>query len=278
MQAYRGMDIGTAKPTRDLLAKLPHKLIDILDPSEQYTAGDFVRRADEACSAITLSGRLPVVAGGTGFYLRNFICGLPAAPPADPDIRAAVMSELASLGPEVLRSELASVDPASAARIHQNDHYRLTRALEIVRATHRPMTDFAPASERRQDRDFLILGLERPREELHSRIDARVDAMFALGLPAEVAKLRAAGCGAGTPGMQAIGYREFFEIETAAMPKGVPDMEAIKERIKLDTRRYAKRQMTYFRALPGIRWIRPEPEILSNLVLAFLADSAVFGL
>ncbi|HET7839828.1 MAG TPA: tRNA (adenosine(37)-N6)-dimethylallyltransferase MiaA [Rectinemataceae bacterium] len=256
MQAYRGMDIGTAKPAPELLGRLPHHLIDILEPSEQYTAGDFVRLADEACETIVSAGRLPVVSGGTGFYIRNFICGLPAAPKAESGLREAVAADLVRLGRAALRAELASLDPASAARIHENDEYRLTRALEIVRATGRPCSDFAPGLEPRRRWRFLVAAVERPRPELFARIDARVEAMFEAGLEAEVAGLIAKGFGPEAPGMKAIGYREFLEAG-----EGEP-----KERVKLDTRRYAKRQMTFFRALPGVSWIPPEASALASLL------------
>lgn len=256
MQVYRGMDVGTAKPDAVLLSRLPHRLIDIRDIGEQYTAGDFVRLADSACAEIARAGRLPIVAGGTGFYLRNFICGLPDAPAADPALRELIARELAESGAEALRAELAAADPGSAARIHPNDLYRLTRALEIVRGTGRPMADFAAGVVPRPGFRFAAFCLERPREELYARIDERVDAMMAAGLPEEVAALRRAGHGAGEPGMQAIGYREFFELspEGPMTGRGLADIAA---KIKLDTRRYAKRQMTFFRGLPGIERIGP---------------------
>jgi tRNA dimethylallyltransferase len=210
MQAYRGMDIGTAKPGPEELSRLPHRLIDIRDPDEQYTVGDFVHLADEACELLSAAGRLPVVAGGTGFYVRNFIFGLPSSPAASPALREAVARDLEALGPEALRAELEAGDPESAARIHANDVYRLTRAVEILRATGRPMADFAPSSSPRGRYRFLPVELSRPREELSRRIDARVDAMFARGLAAEVVALAERGYGPEAPGMKAIGYREFF--------------------------------------------------------------------
>jgi tRNA dimethylallyltransferase len=256
MQAYRGMDIGTAKPGHDLQARLPHRLIDILDIDQQYTVGDFVRLADEACAGIADAGKLPIVAGGTGFYVRNFICGLPAAPAADRAMREAVAADLALRGVAALRSELEAIDPESAARIHGNDLYRLTRALEITRTTGRPLADFAAPASPRPGRRFAMFGVVPSQAELAARISARVDTMMGSGLAQEVAALRAAGHGPLEPGMRAIGYREFFELEGAGL-------SAIAERIKLDTRRYAKRQMTYFRGLPGIEWIDAGPERLA---------------
>jgi tRNA dimethylallyltransferase len=276
MQAYRGLDIGTAKPGPDVTERLPHELIDICEPSEQYTAGDFARLADEACARAWGLGSLPVVSGGTGFYVRGFICGLPGGPAAEPAQRERVARDLAERGSAALRAELAALDPASAGRIHECDDYRLTRALEIVRSTGRPMADFAPPSAPRKGIDFLVLGLERPREELYARIDERVEAMFAAGLAEEVARLRAAGCGPDTPAMKAIGYREFFAREFFG-PAAQGSLDAVKAAVKLDTRRYAKRQMTYFRALPGIRWIGPDSGLLAGLIREFLASPGMAG-
>lgn len=244
MQVYRGMDIGTAKPSAQERGLLPHHLVDIFEPSQQYSAGDFVRLADEASSDIASRGGLPVISGGTGFYVKNFVCGLPAVPASDPEIRARVAAELAERGPEALRAELSAGDPVSAARIHEHDLYRLSRAVEVLRGTGRPLSDFAASSGARAGRDFLLVELTRPREELYARIDARVERMFAQGLPAEVDALRAKGLGAEAPGMKAIGYREFFE-------PGLSPSE-IEELVKRDSRRYAKRQETFFSSLPGL--------------------------
>ncbi|MBL8967170.1 MAG: tRNA (adenosine(37)-N6)-dimethylallyltransferase MiaA [Spirochaetaceae bacterium] len=253
MQAYRGMDIGTAKPDAALRALLPHRLVDILDPSETYSAGDFVRLADEACAEIAAAGRLPVVAGGTGFYIRNFILGLPSAPTADPAVRAAVAADLAARGIEALREELRLGDPRAYGRIHRNDEYRVCRALEVLRASGRALSDFAPPSEARSRYRFLVVALARAREELYARIDARVDAMLAAGLPAEFRGLRAAGFGPEAPGMKAIGYAEFFEAEAAGLDPLSPEgLAATAELVKRNTRRYAKRQETFFRGLPGL--------------------------
>jgi tRNA dimethylallyltransferase len=267
MQAYRGMDIGTAKPSADLKERLPHRLIDIRDPDEQYTAGDFVRLADAECASLLQAGSLPLVSGGTGFYLRNFICGPASAPPSSPEIRAQVALDLERRGLESLRAELAACDPASAIRIHGNDVYRLTRALEILRASGKAPSVFAPRTEARTDWDFLVVGVERPREELKARIASRVAAMMEAGLAEEFAELKAAGYGPEAPGLKAIGYREFFEME--GRPLG-----EIAKAIELHTVQYAKRQMTFLRALPGIVWIGPDAERLGSLVEGFLSGSA----
>ncbi|MDX9783934.1 MAG: tRNA (adenosine(37)-N6)-dimethylallyltransferase MiaA [Spirochaetia bacterium] len=263
MQAYRGMDIGTAKPGPELRSRLPHELIDIKSPDEQYTAGEFAARADALCAVLTSRGVLPVISGGTGFYLRNFVCGLPSAPPADPRLRAAVAADLQSRGPQALRDELFDTDPDSARRIHERDLYRLTRAVEILRASGQAPSSFAPGALPRKEYEFLIIGVERPREELKERITLRVHAMFDEGLPVEVEALRNRGYTASCPGLKAIGYREFFEMEGSSHSR-------IAEAIALHSLQYAKRQMTFLRALPGIVWIRPEAEKLKQIVQSFL--------
>ncbi len=263
MQAYKGMDIGTAKPGPELRARLPHELIDIKEPDEQYTAGEFVARADALCADLDARGMLPLISGGTGFYLRNFVCGVPSAPPADAQVRAAVSADLRNLGAQALRDELLRADPESADRIHERDIYRLTRAVEILRASGKPPSCFAPSSLPRRDYDFLIIGVERPREELKARIDLRVKTMFSAGLPAEVDALRGRGYSASCPGLKAIGYREFFEMEGAGLRE-------IAAAISLHSLQYAKRQMTFLKALPGITWIKPDAERLKSLALSFL--------
>lgn len=263
MQAYRGMDIGTAKPGAELRARLPHELIDIKNPDEQYTAGEFAARADELCAALSSRGVLPVVSGGTGFYLRNFICGPPSAPPADPGLRAEVAADLQNRGAQALRDELFAVDPESARRIHERDSYRLSRAVEILRATGLAPSSFAPSKLPRRGYEFLIVGVERSRNELKERIGLRVRAMFDQGLSTEVETLRNRGYTAFSPGLKAIGYREFFEME-GSRPQTIADA------IALHSLQYAKRQMTFLRALPGILWIKPEAEKLKFLVQNFL--------
>jgi tRNA dimethylallyltransferase len=261
MQVYRGMDIGTAKPSAEERAQLPHHLIDIRNPGEQFNAGDFVRLADKACLDIAGRNKLPVLSGGTGFYLKNFILGLPEAPPSDPEIREGIKKELREKGAAALMEELASGDPESAARIHPNDEYRLVRALEVLRLTGRPLSSCrafgAPARDSgagaRPLYRFLIIGLSRPREELYRRIDLRCEAMFRAGLAAEVRRLCDAGYTPRDPGLRAIGYREFFACaESGRLPEDTAALEALVAR---NSRRYAKRQITYFNSIPGVKWI-----------------------
>ena len=265
MQVYRGMDIGTAKPSVEERALLPHHLIDIRDPGEQFTAGDFVRLAGEACVAIARRGALPVISGGTGFYLKNFIGGLPEAPPSNPEIRADLQRELRERGAAALMAELAAGDPVSAGRIHLNDEYRLTRALEVLRVSGRPLSSFqTTGGGLRPPYRFLIIGLSRPREELYRRIESRCAAMFRSGLPAEVRGLYEAGYTPRDPGLRAIGYREFFIQELdGGNPSGYrlsEDRAGVEALIVQNSRRYAKRQLTFFASIPGARWIAAGPD------------------
>jgi tRNA dimethylallyltransferase len=256
------MDIGAAKPGPEERARLPHHLIDIRDPDEDFTAGDFVRLADAACRDIRRRGKLPVLSGGTGFYLKNFILGLPEAPPADPAIRAALRDELALRGAASLMEELRGCDPVSAGRIHLNDEYRLLRALEVFRLSGRPLGSYAATGGSgggpRPEYRFHITGLQRPREELYRRINERCAAMFRAGLPAEVEALWKRGYTPKDPGLRAIGYREFFVEDAPGVFRLSGDLAAVEALAAQNSRRYAKRQMSYFASLPGLNRAAPE--------------------
>ena len=269
MQVYRYMDIGTAKPGPDVVSRLPHHLIDIKNPDEQYNAGEFVQAADRLVPEIEARGRVSVVSGGTAFYFRNFIYGLPEAPPGDETVRELLKKELEAEGPGRLYRELEAVDPVTAGRITSADTYRILRALEVYRVTGSPLSGFAVRKEPRSLYRLLVIGLERPREELYRRIDLRVEGMFEKGLPDEFKLLLAKGFGRDDPGLKAIGYREFFEMRE----EGCPSLTDIKERIKRNSRRFAKRQITFFKRLPGIRWFRPDDEAaIREEVARFLAN------
>jgi len=258
MQVYRGMDIGTAKPSARERERLPHHLIDILSPAQQFNAGDFVRLAVETCGEIAGRGKLPVVSGGTGFYLKNFIMGLSEAPPSNAEIRAALRKELQEKGASVLMEELAAADPVSAGRIHINDEYRLLRALEVWRSCGKPLSSFETnAVKERSDFRFIIIGLSRPREELYRRINLRCAEMFRQGLAEEVRSLYEAGYTPNDPGLHAIGYREFFVEDEEAPGKWrlSQDIDGVQALVAQNSRRYAKRQITFFAGIPGVKWI-----------------------
>jgi tRNA dimethylallyltransferase len=266
MQVYRGMDRGTAKPGPEERNAVPHHLLDIRNPDEQFTAGDFVRLADAACADIVRRGKLPLVSGGTGFYLKNFLSGLPEAPPSDPEVRAGLKAELARRGAAALWEELRSGDPVSAGRIHINDEYRLLRALEVLRFSGRPLSSYAASGAGaargssgggRPQYRFLVIGLRRCREELYRRINERCAAMFRGGLPAEVEGLWKMGYSPRDPGLRAIGYREFFIEDSPGIWRFSGDSALVEARVAQDSRRYAKRQITYFSALAGT-WLSAE--------------------
>jgi tRNA dimethylallyltransferase len=275
MQVYRGMDIGTAKPGLDERKRLPHHLIDIRDPGEQFTAGDFVRLAGEACDDIARRGKLPVLSGGTGFYLKNFIQGLPEAPPSEPGIRAGLKEEFRLRGAPALMEELGAVDPVSAGRIHLNDEYRLLRALEVFRLSGRPLSSYRQYGGGGQGKyRFLLIGLERPREELYRRINGRCAAMFRAGLPEEVEALWEKGYRPGDPGLRAIGYREFFAEDPPGTWRLSRDFASVEALTAQNSRRYAKRQITYFASLPGVQWVPADDlDAIRATLRAFLHDA-----
>jgi tRNA dimethylallyltransferase len=261
MQVYRYMDIGTAKPSPAERAEIPYHLVDEKDPDEQFSAGQFAESAEGLIPQIASRGRLPVMCGGTAFYVKNFLFGVPETPPSTPEVRKAVQADLAARGAQSLHDELRAADPLSAERIHVNDLYRITRALEVIRSSGKPLSAFAVPNRPRQDYDLLILGLERGRDELYCRADRRVDAMFAAGLVSEVEALRARGYGFDAPGLQAIGYREFAASFDAANSRVRPELlPSLLEDVQRDTRHYVKRQLTFFRALPGIQWFHAQDD------------------
>ncbi|MBN2351816.1 MAG: tRNA (adenosine(37)-N6)-dimethylallyltransferase MiaA [Spirochaetales bacterium] len=269
-QVYRGLDVGTAKPDAALRARLPHHLLDVADPDEQFTVGDFVRAADRLAGEIASRGRVPVVSGGTAYYLKHFAFGLPGAPPSDPEVRAAIKRELAEKGEAALHAELERVDPDGAVKISPRDLYRLTRALEVIRQTGRPLSSFRLGTEFRSGYDFLLIGLSLSRAESLSRVTRRVERMFASGLIDEFRSLVARGYGESSPGMRGIGYRELFLLDTPGHP-----LPRVKELIVLHTMQYAKRQMTFFRSFPGTNWFHPsERAAVRAAADDFLADLA----
>lgn len=265
LQVYRHMSIGTAKPDNSVTCRIPHHLIDCIDPDDEFSAGDFVREADRLCQEIFNHGKLPVISGGTGFFLKNFIYGLPSAPASSEEIRIQLQKRLEKEGLEALREELHFKDPESWERIKPLDSYRILRALEVFYSSGSPLSDFKLPDTVRSGYRFLLIGLIRDRAELYERINGRVEAMFRAGLPEEYKKLRAMGYRSACPGLSAIGYREFSLMEEL----GSLTLNDVKELIKQNSRNYAKRQITFFKALPDVHWLHPDQwqdavEMVSN--------------
>ena len=248
MQVYKMLDIGTAKPDSSFCERLPHHLLDVCTPDVQFGAGEFVYAADELCQEIWERGKLPVVCGGTTFYIKNFLYGLPPTPECNAAIRQELASRIKIEGAEVLWNELNALDPDSAKKIHINDEYRIKRALEVCLSTGKKRSDFDVPSVLRDRYRFCIIKLERQREELYRRIDFRVDEMFSQGLVREFERVCASGYKNTDPGLQAIGYREFFLVDANNKDKN-DYIEEVRELIKKDTRHYAKKQQTFFRSL-----------------------------
>jgi len=268
MQAYRRLDIGTAKPSRELRTRIPHHLIDIFEPTHQYNAGQFVHLAEELIPEIQRRGNTPILCGGTAYYLRSFITGLPDSPPGNAEIRLELKREAEQRGLRELLDELERVDPITRSRVKERDTYRIVRALEVYRSSGRPLSTFTNPTEPRREYEFLRVGLVRDRGELYSRIEQRVEAMFQEGLVGEVSSLLKMGRDFDDPGMKGIGYREFFELR-----KGCATLETVKQLIKRNSRRYAKRQITFFRSLDGVHWLNPEDvDSACALIRSFLED------
>jgi len=269
MQVYRYMDIGTAKPSFEERAKTRYHLIDILNPDEQYNTGMFVHLTDRLIPQIIERNRVPIVSGGTAFYFINLMYGLPETPPGDPVVRDGLRKECKERGLKALFHELAEKDPVSAERIGENDSYRIIRALEVVRQTGRPLSRFSAGRKIRKRYRFFTIGLQRKREELYRRIELRADEMIQAGLKDEIVRLLGRGYSAADPGMRGIGYREFMQMRW----NGCLTFGDVAEKIKQSSRRYAKRQITFFKRLPDIHWFNPEDcESIENAVIPFLAD------
>src|SRR3954469_10138265 len=259
---YRGMDIGTAKPSPDERAKVPHHLIDIVDPSVEFSVAQYVDAAAAAVADIRSRGREPLFVGGTPLYLKSLLRGLFDGPPADWQGRRENEQELAAVGQPALYDRLVQVDPVAASHIHPNDSRRLIRALEVYRATGQPISHQQLQFEEGRPADTCrVFVLRRRREELHARIEGRVEAMIECGLVDEVRGLTAAGRQLGRTARQAVGYREAL-----AHLAGEYERDEMIPRIKSRTRRVAKRQGTWFRSLSECQFIDIAGEVDATTV------------
>jgi len=250
-QVYRGLDAGTAKPTPDQRAAAPHHLLDVAGPGEGMDAARWQALADAAIAEVAARGRVPIVAGGTGLYLRALLRGVAAAPGRDPELRAALEAEAAREGRPALHRRLAAIDPAAAAKIGENDLVRIVRALEIAAGGRTQTEVFAEHRFAEARYRFRLLALDLPRPELHARIDARVPRLFDAGLLDEARRLLDRSGGV-LPARLPIGYGEAAEVLAGRLTRD----EAV-WRVQVAHRRYARRQIIWLRREPGVEWIRP---------------------
>ena len=253
MQIYRGMTIGTAAPTEEEMEGIPHYMVAVADPGENWSVARFTEQADGCIQDILRRGRLPVLAGGTGLYLDALIRGDDFAPGSQGgEVRLRLQRELREQGPEALLERLRTVDPETAGRLHLRDEKRILRALEIYEQTGEPMSLRDRRGRQRPDRyEAVYIGLSfRDREDLRQRIDRRVDDMVRQGLLQEVQDLLDSGLPRDATALQAIGYKQFL-----AVADGAATTDQAVEEVKLRSRQYAKRQLTWLRRNPAIHWI-----------------------
>ena len=273
MQFYRYMDIGTAKiRPAEMLSKrgrlITHHLLDIVNPDEPFSVADFQQQAGEKIAEIAARGKLPMLVGGTGLYIQALVDGyqLAETAPADEDLRAKLQAEYQSLGAEVMHRRLAAVDAAAAARIAPEDAKRLVRALEVFSLTGKPISEQGRATE--SPYNLLLVGLNREREELYRRIELRVDIMLADGFEDEVRRLLDMGFAADCKPMQGLGYRQLCQYFNGELAYD----EAV-QLIKRDTRRFAKRQLTWWRRDDRVRWFNPAEQSEDELLAAICAEA-----
>lgn len=271
MQVYRGLDIGTAKPSVEERARVPHHLIDILELHESFDAARFVRLASAAIPAIQARGRLPILCGGTGLYFKVLLEGVGFSPPPDPSLRA----ELEALPLPDLLKELAAMDPATYERIDRQNSRRVIRALEVIRLTGKPFSEqrahwVQPSSP--QSLNPWICALKRPSGELQRRINCRVEEMFRRGLLTETEELLKRGLRESPTARQALGYKQVLEHL-----EGARSFTDTVELVKIRTRQYAKRQLTWLRGQHRVSWVNLESGESSSLVARQIAEAWANG-
>ena len=251
MTLYRGMDIGTAKPSIGERSHVPHHLIDVLEPHEEYSLADYLTAADSACRQIVARGRRPLFVGGTGLYLRGALRGLFAGPAADWTLRRELEEQLQREGHLALHAELERVDPDTAARLHPNDVRRVIRAIEVFRLTGRPMSaQHAQPPRPLHERTPHVYWLSPPRDWLYQRVNERVAQMFEQGLLNEVRRLVQSPRSLSHTARQALGYKEVIDwLEAASPPVDAEPLPELISLIQTRTRQFAKRQHTWFRHL-----------------------------
>jgi tRNA dimethylallyltransferase len=269
MTIYRGMDIGTAKPTPDQQAAVPHHLVDFVAPNAEYSVAQYVDAASATVANIRSRGKEPLFVGGTPLYLKSLLRGLFDGPPADWQMRHEIERELEQVGQPALYDRLLQIDPVAASHIHPHDKRRLIRALEVHRATGQPIShQQLQFEEGRPADECRVFVLRRPRDELHGRIEERVRGMVRAGLVEEVRHLMSVG-ELGRTARQAVGYREAL-----AYMAGEYDHDEMVARITYRTRRFAKRQGTWFRSLSECRFVDIAGEVNAEAIAARIAEGA----
>ena len=267
MQVYRGLDIGTAKPTTDERKKIPHHLLDVCELNEAFDAAQFIRLAQKAVAEIQSRGRTPIFCGGTGLYFKAFLDGLGEAPPADEKLRA----ELEAAPFAALLDELRERDPAAYEKIDKQNPRRVIRAVEVIRLTGKKFSEqraeWKTQNSKSKTQNYLCF--TRSADDLHRRINARVDEMFRLGLVNETRELLQRGLAENKFAMQAIGYRQVVEHL-----RGERDLAATVELVKIRTRQYAKRQLTWFRRHGNCRWLELPPNETVEAAVARISAQA----
>jgi len=253
MQVYKGFDIGTDKVPLEKQQGIVHHLLDIVSPSTQFTAADFVRLSLEAAQNILIRKKLPIIVGGTGLYLKALLDGLFPEGKRNSAIRLKLSQEASQHGLKKLWTELQKIDPAYCRKISANDQIRIIRALEVYYQTQKPISQhFLKTESPVKDFHILKIGLKLKRDELYARIEKRVDKMFDRGIIEEVQNLLQSGVKEDSPPFKALGYQQVLQHL-----KGELTLEQAIELTKRNTRRYAKRQMTWFRKMKGINWFSP---------------------
>jgi tRNA dimethylallyltransferase len=256
MKVYRRMDIGTAKPSAQARAETPFHLLDVVEPSEEFSVARYVALADRAISEIRARNRPVLICGGTILYLKALIQGLFEGPGADPELRAGLHARAEQVGSAVLHQELRRIDPAAAERIHPNDLRRIVRALEVYELTGKPISALQSQWDRGRSRiQASLIGLRRSSEDQRRRTNARVDRMMEAGLVGEVRTLLAEPLPLSRTARQAVGYAEIIEYLG-----GETSLEQAIERIKINTRQFAKSQRTWFRRFREIDWVDATPD------------------
>lgn len=251
MQVYRGMDIGTAKASPEDRARIPHHLIDIREPHEPFSVSDFRNLAEAAIRDIAARGKLPFIVGGTGLYIQSVLYEYDFPEGGkDESYRRELREYAESRGPEALHGRLREIDPETAGRLHPNDVRRVIRALELYRLTGVTMSEHLRRQRRTSPYRLCLIGLTMEREELYRRIEARVDRMIAEGLVEEVAALLKRGCTEQMTAMQGLGYKEI-----AAYLNGKMSLAEATDLLKRNTRRFAKRQLSWFRGMKEVQWV-----------------------